>query len=152
MSAPGLRELFTLRVEVGEPVDLGVAADGHRRMVPILGGTLDGPGGLRGDVLPGGADHQVLTPGLALLDAQYVVRTAAGDLLSVHNRGVRSGAPEDMAALARGEEVDPARVYFRCTPRLASAAPDWAWVTGRVFVADARRHPHRVDVRVFTVL
>ncbi|MEZ0165996.1 DUF3237 family protein [Kineococcus sp. LSe6-4] len=152
MSAPTLEELFTLRIEVGDPVDLGPAPDGHRRMVPITGGTLDGPGGLTGRVLPGGADHQVLTPGFALLDAQYVVETAAGERLSVHNRGVRSGDPADMAALARGEEVDPARVYFRCTPRLSSAAPAWAWVTGRVFVADAHRHPRRVDVRVFTVL
>jgi hypothetical protein len=152
VSAPGLRELFTLRVEVGAPVDLGPAADGHRRMVPILGGTFDGPGGVSGRVLPGGADHQVLTPGFTVLDAQYVVETAAGDRLSVHNRGVRSGDPADLAALARGEEVDPARIYFRCTPRLSSSAPDWAWVCGRVFVADAQRHPHRVDVQVFTVL
>ncbi|MEZ0493185.1 DUF3237 family protein [Kineococcus sp. TBRC 1896] len=152
MTAPALEELFTLRVEVGDPVDLGPAPDGHRRMVPILGGTLEGPGGLAGQVLPGGADHQVLTPGFALLDAQYVVETAAGERLSVHNRGVRSGSRQDVAALARGEVVDPERVYFRCTPRLSSAAPGWAWVCGRVFVATAHRHPHRVDVQVFTVL
>ena len=37
---------------------LGQAPLGERRMIPIAGGTFEGPG-LRGKVLPGGADRQL---------------------------------------------------------------------------------------------
>ncbi|MCX6490941.1 MAG: DUF3237 family protein, partial [Rhodococcus sp.] len=56
---PDLTFVAHLSVTVGEPIDLGQVSDGHRRLVPILGGTVDGPV-IRGRVLAGGADHQVL--------------------------------------------------------------------------------------------
>ncbi|WP_278190026.1 DUF3237 family protein [Rhodococcoides fascians] len=104
---PELIFVAHLSVTVGEPIDVGEVVDGHRRLVPILGGTVEGPL-LSGRVLPGGADHQILrTPTLTELDARYALETDAGERIAVHNIGMRSGAEEDIDALVRGEHVPP---------------------------------------------
>lgn len=56
---PGLDFVFEARVAVGPPQDLGDVGKGGRRIVPITGGEFSGPQ-MRGEVLPGGADWQVL--------------------------------------------------------------------------------------------
>jgi hypothetical protein len=88
---------------VGQPLDLGDTAPGHRRIVPLTGGIFTGPQ-LNGKLLPGGsADWQiVLTDGTALGDIRYTLQTDRGDLLYVQSRGVRHGAAEVLARLARG--------------------------------------------------
>ena len=55
---PGLRFAFAVKVKVGPIQDFGVTAAGHRRVIDILGGEVDGPG-LSGSILPGGADWQM---------------------------------------------------------------------------------------------
>ena len=63
---------------------------GERFIVPITGGRFwGGPGfeSLCGEVLPGGADRQLLRPdGVKELDALYELRCADGTTLTVHNR------------------------------------------------------------------
>ena len=99
----------------------GAAPDGQRRHIPILGGTFEGPL-LRGEILAGGADWQVTrSDGVLVLDAIYAMRTDDGAVIQVRNRGMRSGPPEAMAALARGERVDPTSIYFRAAPALHCA-------------------------------
>jgi len=49
-------------------------------------------------------------------EARDTLRTRDGALIYVRNRGVRSGPPEGLARLARGEAVDPASYYFRTVP------------------------------------
>src|SRR5512142_3170627 len=91
---PGLEFVFEAVVEIGAPVGLGQTPQGHRRIIPILGGRFEGPA-LRGQVLPGGADWQILHPdGGADLDARYTLETERGGLIYVVNRGVRHGPPE----------------------------------------------------------
>jgi hypothetical protein len=58
-SVPQLEFVFAARVTVDQPLDLGDVAKGGRRIVAITGGEFAGPQ-LRGAVLPGGADWQVL--------------------------------------------------------------------------------------------
>ena len=59
---PGLQPLAHAEVTLRPPLDVGVTPSGHRRIVPITGGRIEGPR-LRGDVLDGGADWQVVHPG-----------------------------------------------------------------------------------------
>jgi hypothetical protein len=40
---PRLRTVYRLEVTLGEPLDLGEIAQGHRRIVPQKGGTFTGP-------------------------------------------------------------------------------------------------------------
>ncbi|MDV8021258.1 DUF3237 domain-containing protein [Rhodococcus sp. IEGM 1330] len=148
---PGLIFIAHLSVTVGVPIDLGEVGDGHRRLVPILGGTVDGPL-LHGRVLPGGADHQILrTATLTELDARYALETDAGERIAVHNVGIRSGTKEDIDALVHGEHVAADRVYFRSQPRLSSAASRLAWMNERLFVGSGERLPNSVELDVYQV-
>lgn len=59
-------------------------------------------------VLPSGADFQWIPSDTAsVLDARYGLETDAGDLICVRNHAVRSAPAQVMAALMRGEPVDP---------------------------------------------
>ncbi|OZD79613.1 DUF3237 domain-containing protein [Rhodococcus sp. 05-339-2] len=148
---PELIFVAHLSVTVGEPIDLGEVVDGHRRIVPILGGTVEGPL-LRGRVLPGGADHQILrTPTLTELDARYALETDAGERVAVHNMGIRSGAEEDIDALVRGEDVPADRVYFRSQPRLSSAASRLAWMNERLFLGSGKRLPNSIELDIYQI-
>lgn len=119
---------------------------------PITGGEMEGAG-WRGRVLPGGADFQlIVNDTLAELDARYVLEAEGGQRLYVQNLAVRSGPPELMARIARGEPVDPSEIYFRCMPRLETAWPEMAWINERLFVGTGARFPDHVLVSVFEML
>lgn len=104
---PSLTQVYRLEATLGEAQDLGDVAAGHRRIVPLTGGSFSGPE-LRGKLLPGAsADWQIVLPdGTALADLRYTLETDRGDLLYVQSRGVRHGSAEVLARLARGEAVD----------------------------------------------
>jgi hypothetical protein len=73
--APGLIFAFEARVEVGAPVEIGQIPRGRRRIVPILSGTFEGPG-IKGRVVPGGADWQIIrADGFSELDTRYTLET-----------------------------------------------------------------------------
>jgi hypothetical protein len=52
---------FEARVSVQTPLVVGKSSHGLRRIVPITGGTFEGPN-IRGRVVPGGADWQFCAP------------------------------------------------------------------------------------------
>ena len=141
--------LFTeFRVQVGAPVSLGNDGFGEARIVPILGGTVAGPG-LSGSILPGGADEQrIRADGLTRIHARYVIRAEDGSLIRVDSQGLRHAPPEVMAALSRGEKVDPAQVYFRTVIRFETAAPAHDDLNRFLFVSEGRREPDAVVLRL----
>jgi hypothetical protein len=103
-------------------------------------------------VLAAGADYQVIrADGYTKLDARYVVRMDDGAMVYVVNTGVRFGPPEVMGRIMRGENVDPAEVYFRTTPRFETGAPGYQWLTRPLFLASGARYPERVEITVFEV-
>jgi hypothetical protein len=124
---------------------------GQRRVIPILGGDVQGDG-WTARVLRGGADFQmIVNPSLAELDARYVLETDAGDLIFVQNRAVRTASPDVMSRLIRGEKVDPQLVYFRCTPQFETASKSLSWISERLFIGTGARHPDKVVMRFFEV-
>jgi hypothetical protein len=152
LPTPQLKWFADLSVQVGRAQEIGRTARGVRRVIPILGGEAAGDG-WRASVLPGGADFQLLIGDtLAELDARYVLRTEAGELVYVQNSALRSAAPDAMARLARGEPVDPAQVYFRCRPSFETASPSLQWITERMFVGTGARYPDRVAMTFFEML
>lgn len=147
LAPPTLQFFADLAVQVDQPQEVGRTARGLRRLIPILGGEATGEG-WRARVLPGGADFQlVVSDTLAELDARYVLETDAGELIYVRNRAIRSGPSELMAKLLRGEPVDPAQIYFRCSPGFETASPSLQWITERMFVGAGARHPDKVVMR-----
>ena len=148
---PRLERLFRAVVEIAAPLSVGVTPLGERRIIPITGGRFEGET-LAGDVLPGGADWQLVRPdGTALLEARYTLRTRDGALVYVRNRGVRAGPPEVLARLARGETVDPASYYFRTVPQFETGSLQYAWLNDLVTVCSASRAAAAVTLDFFAV-
>jgi len=145
--APRLEFAFEAVAEIGAPLDVGVTPHGRRRIIPVLGGRFEGPA-VRGRILPGGADWQILRDdGLAELDARYTLETDRGALIYVSNRGLRHGPPEVMQKLNAGLPVDPGSYYFRTVAAFETSAPECEWLTRAIFLGAAERFPDKVVVR-----
>ncbi|HMH58043.1 MAG TPA: DUF3237 family protein [Galbitalea sp.] len=138
---PRLSQIYRLEATVGEILDLGNVAQGHRRVVPLTGGTFTGPE-LNGTLLSGAsADWQiVLADGTALGDIRYILQTDGGDLLYVRSRGVRHGSAEVLARLGRGEDVDASEYTFRTSTQIETAAAALDWLNKGVFISVGGHH------------
>jgi hypothetical protein len=152
LPVPGLEFIFAARVTVDTPLDLGDVGKGGRRIVPITGGEFSGPR-LRGVVLSGGADWQVLrSDGVAELEARYTLRTDDGALIDVRNHALRHGPAEVMAALAAGQPVEPSAYYFRGAAFFETGAPPYAWIGKHIVVCTGAREQARVNLGFYQLL
>jgi hypothetical protein len=152
LAAPNLEFIFAADVTVAPPLDLGDVAKGYRRIVPITGGEFSGPR-IRGEVVPGGADWQVLRgDGTAELEARYTLRTDDGALIYVRNHALRHGPADVMAALAAGRAVDPGSYYFRGATFFETSVARYAWLTRHIVVCTGEREPAGVKLRFFQML
>ena len=79
--------------------------------------------------------------GVLELDLGCTLRTDDGALISMSSFGLRHGPPEVIAAIGRGETVDPAAYYFRTMPRFETARPSYSFLIRVIAVATAERRP-----------
>ncbi|UUX48961.1 DUF3237 domain-containing protein [Nisaea acidiphila] len=150
-TAPGLRPVCTLTVELSPIRELGRGRAGKRRIIPIIGGSVEGPE-LNGTILNVGADWQTIyDDGCAYLDARYAFETSDGALVEVVNKGFRHGPPEVIERLAAGEAVDPGEYYMRTAAHLETGNPRYAWVNRTLFVGTGARLPSAVEIALFAV-
>ena len=149
---PQLEHLMRVTVHVDPPLLVGSVPLGERRVINITGGHFTGEK-LRGDVLSGGADWQLVRPdGAAILEAKYTLRTDDDALLYVSNLGIRHGPPAVLARIAQGELVDPTLYYFRATPRIETGAPQYAWLNDLILVCSGARTADAVLLDFYGVL
>lgn len=148
---PCLTLVYRLEATLGEPLDLGETAHGHRRIVPLTGGTFTGPEVSR--LLPGtSADWQIILPdGTALGDIRHTLQTHGGDLLYVQSRSVRHGSAEVLARLGRGEDVDASEYTFRTVTQIEAAAPELDWLNKGIFISVGGRQPGGVIYETYLV-
>ena len=126
----GKEPIFTIHAELEAITSLGQTPYGERRMIGILGGTVRGAR-LAGRILPGGADWQIIRrDGAADIKARYTIETETGALIMVNSEGLRHGPPEIIEKLARGENVDPRKYYFRTVMRSRPRLPRSTGSTG----------------------
>ena len=152
MGPLALAPFAEFRVLVGKPLKLGRAGFGEARIVPIEGGSVEGPG-LSGGILPGGSDEQAIREdGLTRIHARYVIEAEGGALIKVDSRGVRSGPREAMLRLLNGEAVDPSLIYFVTAIRFETAAPALDHLNHRLYLARGVREPACVKLSVYEVL
>jgi hypothetical protein len=149
---PSLTRVYRLEATLGEALDVGDLAQGHRRIAPLTGGTFTGSE-LNGKLLPGAsADWQVVLPdGTALGDIRYTLQTDDGDLLYVQARGVRHGSADVLERLALGEDVDPSEYTFRTSTQIETAAPELDWLNKGVFISVGGRLPGAVVYETYLV-
>jgi len=147
----GKQPIFTIRAELEAITSLGRTPYGERRVIGILGGTVEGPK-LTGRILPGGADWQIIrSDGAADIKARYTIKTEAGALVMVTSEGLRHGPPEVMEKLGRGEYIEPSRYYFRTVMRFETADPSLDWLNRILAVAKGQREPRAVRLDVYEV-
>ncbi|WP_375688245.1 DUF3237 domain-containing protein [Pseudooceanicola sp. LIPI14-2-Ac024] len=112
-------------VDIGPHEALGRGPHGERGIIPITGGVFRGGPGhedLKGTIVPGGADRQLLrADGAKELDAVYEMRVEDGTLLSLRNRVLIDETRDgDRYALSRIEVTAP--------------AGRWDWLSRRIIL------------------
>jgi hypothetical protein len=144
--------VFSLAIKIGAPILAGDLGHCVRRIIPILGGEVFGPG-IKGAILPVGADFQVIRPnGLTELEAKYTFEMADGAIVYIENIGIRFGPKELLDRIAKGEAVDPAQIYFRSVPKFETGSDKYRWLMEHLFIGVGARHPDRVEIDVHQVL
>lgn len=148
---PKLRHFCDLEVALDPIRELGTGRAGQRRIIPIVGGKVTGPG-ITGRILNLGADWQtILHDGTADLDTRYAFELDDGAVIEIRNLGYRYGPPEVMARLAAGEAVDPSEYAMRTSARLETGDTRWSWVNRTIFVGTGARLARGVVVSLFAV-
>jgi hypothetical protein len=147
------RLLMMMHVKVGTLLNIGAVPYGTRRTAPLGGGTFEGPR-LRGTILAGSsADWQLLrSDGVLEMDLRFTLRTEDGALISMRSCGMRHGPAEVIAAIGRGETVDPSKYYFRTMPRFETADPAYLFLNRLIAVASGDRRPEGPIYTIHEVL
>ncbi len=105
-----------------ETIPHGTTPYGQRFRVPIIGGTFEGPD-LRGRILPGGFDWQLLRPdGYLELVADYFMETDDKVLIQVTNRGL-------VHAPGGGGPAS----YVMTTPKFEAPMGKYGWLNQFIF-------------------
>lgn len=123
--APQLEFALQLKVSIGEPYGIDNTQHGRRTVVPITGGTFEGPR-LKGTIINGGADYQLNTEKRTELEAIYCIRTDDGINIHVRNKGIIYNGLD-----AEGKPT----FYFRAAPTFeAPADSKYGWLNNALFV------------------
>lgn len=152
MESPQLEFVCELKVLVTSPMIVGETAHGVRRVIPIAGGTFEGPK-MKGEIVNGGADWQIVRhDGVAELEAHYTIKTDDGVFIYVKNVGLRVATPEVAARIGKGEQVSPNEYYFRAVPKFEAPAGKYEWLNNAIFICKGIRNPNNVAIQVWKVL
>ena len=87
--APQLEYVVELKVKCEGAYQVGQTSHGNRFVIPIVGGTFEGPQ-MKGIILPGGADYQLQDAehGRTEVEAIYSIQTDDGVNIHIRNRGL----------------------------------------------------------------
>lgn len=123
---PELEFALQLKVTLGQAFSIENTQHGRRTVIPITGGTFEGPG-IKGTIINGGADYQLVNAqGRTELEAIYCIKTDDGVYIHVRNRGI----------IASGKDADgKPTFYFRAAPQFeAPADSKYGWLNDALFV------------------
>ena len=126
-NTPQLEFALQLKVTLGEAYSCGDTQHGQRTIIPITGGTFEGPA-IKGTIINGGADYQLGNKALnrTELEAIYCIKTDDGVNIHVRNRGIINSGKD--------EQGNPT-FYFKAAPQFeAPADSKYAWLNNALFV------------------
>ena len=126
-NTPQLEFALQLKVTLGEAYSCGDTQHGQRTIIPITGGTFEGPN-IKGTIINGGADYQLGNKALnrTELEAIYCIKTDDGVNIHVRNRGI--------IANGKDENGNPT-FYFKAAPQFeAPVDSKYAWLNNAIFV------------------
>lgn len=126
-NTPELEFALQLKVTLGDAYSCGETQHGRRTIIPITGGTFEGPT-IKGTIINGGADYQIANTAInrTELEAIYCIKTDDGVNIHVRNRGI----------IANGKDANGnPTFYFRAAPQFeAPADSKYAWLNNSLFV------------------
>ncbi len=123
--APQLEFALQLRVTLGEAFAINNTQHGRRTVIPITGGTFEGPN-IQGTIVNGGADYQLNAENRTELEAIYCIKTDDGIYIHVRNRGIITNGKDE-----NGRPT----FYFRCAPQFeAPADSKYGWMNNALFL------------------
>lgn len=123
---PQLEFALQLRVTLGETYSIQNTQHGRRTVIPITGGTFEGPL-LKGTILNGGADYQLANAdNRTELEAIYSIKTDDGIYIHVRNRGI----------IYNGKDAEgKPSFYFKAAPQFEAPADSrYGWLNNALFV------------------
>ena len=123
---PQLEFAMQLKVTLGQAFSIENTQHGRRTVIPITGGTFEGPG-IKGTIINGGADYQLANAqGRTELEAIYCIKTDDDIYIHVRNRGIIAG----------GQDADgKPTFYFKAAPQFeAPADSKYGWLNNALFV------------------
>lgn len=148
--APKLEFTCELKVTIDPAMNLGTTARGERIILPITGGTFEGPK-MKGIVLPGGADYQYANKDLGRteLEAIYTIKTDDDVLIHVRNMGIIYNPKEDKkSAVANSSEF-----YFMAAPKFeAPIDSKYAWLNNAIFICKPEGKNGYISIQVWKVI
>ena len=117
--------VFEARVDIDSKLVIGPSSRGKAQLIPITGGSFEGPK-IRGTVVPGGADWQLVRPdGVMRVEARYTLKTDDNAMISVVNKGlVNAGMGPDKTPF----------VYVRTVPSFEAPVGPYDWLNKSIFV------------------
>ena len=124
--SPQLEFALQLKVTLGQAFSIENTQHGRRTVIPITGGTFEGPG-IKGTIINGGADYQLANAqGRTELEAIYCIKTDDDVYIHVRNRGI----------IASGQDADgKPTFYFKAAPQFeAPADSKYGWLNNSLFV------------------
>ena len=124
---PQMEFAMQLKVTLGDAYSCGETQHGRRTIIPITGGTFEGPH-IKGTIINGGADYQIANTAInrTELEAIYCIKTDDGIIIHVRNRGIISNGKD-----AEGNPT----FYFKAAPQFeAPADSKYAWLNNALFV------------------
>jgi hypothetical protein len=127
--------LLDLAIEAQAPQPLG----NGRVIVPVSGGTFEGPP-LRGRIVPPAGDWIVERPdGSRILDVRLLLRTDDGQAIYASWRGIADSLPGGA-------------LVARILPVFETGAASYAWLNKVVAVGVYRPTPGKIGYRVYRIL
>ena len=126
---PELEFALQLKVTLGETYAVGDTQHGRRIVIPITGGTFEGPL-VKGTILNGGADYQLANRegNRTELEAIYSIKTDDGVYIHVRNRGIIYNGKD-----ANGQP----QFYFKAAPQFEAPIDSrYAWLNNAIFVCE----------------
>jgi hypothetical protein len=146
-----LEFLYEITAQLDSPLVIGENPHGNRQIVPVTGGTFEGPR-LKGEVLPGGGEWLLVrSDGVGELDTRITLQTDDGAHIYETFRGYLSRVAELLPRWMAGEQIPNEEYYFVITPHFETSTAQYAWLQQVVTIGMGSLIPGGVSFQVYVV-
>ncbi|MCJ1253890.1 hypothetical protein MMC24_001704 [Lignoscripta atroalba] len=155
LPTPSLTFLFHLECEMESFKHVGQGPHGNRSTVIFKGGRFEGPK-LRGEILPGGGDWEIVRDHngdqqTAYLDTRYNLQTHDGATIYLQTTGTRTGKKSVLEKLGDGK-IGPGEYRMRLHVTAETGDERYSWLNQAVMIASAGRVGGQVIYDAYQVL